>query len=141
MAKKELCFPTTGVKNGPRNPPQHPPAKQLSRPRSQHRLARDGHSCLPWPVPLGPQGSAQGEGKVMSRISALGLTARCRPQMVSWLTDPPEQKFFRAIWSGKSFAWKKQHKNHLVFSFRHSPAFPSIPGEVFLGVHAGRGTS
>lgn len=62
-------------------------------------------------------------------------------QTVSWLRDPPAQKSFRMTWSGKSFAWKKQHKNHSVFSFGRSPASPSIPAEVFLGVPAGRGTS
>lgn len=89
------------------------------------------------------QGSAQGKKKMETAETsrALGLAARSLPQMVSRVEDPPEQDLFRLVWSGESSAWKKQHKNYSVFSFRLSPAFPYIPGEVFLWVRAGRGTS
>lgn len=106
--------------HGPSSFPQPGPAPAGRR---RSLLPRSGHRAVP--------GRREGEEQ------GLGSGA----QKVSWLRDPPEQKSFRTTWSGKSFAWKKQNKIHSVFSFRRSPASPSMPAEVFLGVPAGRGTS
>lgn len=140
MLKKELCFPTTDVKSGHRNPPNIHQLSSFPYPDArlhQDQLTRDPRATVV------TQGVTQGKMKMETaeRSRALGLTVHCLPQTASRVEGPPEQDPLRLVWLRESSAWEKQHKNYSVFSYRLSPAFPCIPGEVFLWVHTSRGTS
>ena len=149
MPKKELCFLTTNVKSVHRTPPNsHQPSSfcRAAFPTPMPGYARTGRpetvACPPWAMAI-TQGVAQGKRKTETEETSRApvLAARCLPQTASRVEGPAEQDLFKPVWSGESSAWEKQHKNYSVFSFGLSPAFPCIPREVFLWVHAGRGTS